>query len=99
MKPILRHGLRSRLPLHTQSTRQRHKGRSNPIEGPGRMYESDSRMTAYLCRLVELCEYFDTRKGIQAHLMAAVVRTQDSHGPCHAKRDTTPEEGRVHCKP
>jgi len=30
--------------------------------------------------------------------MAAVVRTQNSHGPCHDKRDVTPEEGRIHCK-
>ena len=56
-------------------------------------------MTAYLCPVVELCEYFDTRKGIQAHLMAVVVSTQDSHWPCHDKPDITPEVGRVHCKP
>ena len=56
-------------------------------------------MTAYLCPSVELCEYFDTRKGIQAHLMTAVMCTQESHGPCHVKRDITPEERRIHCEP
>ena len=99
MKPTLRPGPQSRLPLHTQASTQRHTGGSNPIEEPGQTCGSDSRMTAYLCPPVGLCEYFDTRKGIQAHFMAVVMRYQDSKGACHDKRDITPEKGSVHCKP
>ena len=56
-------------------------------------------MICYLCAFVELCEYFDTRKGIQAHLMSAVMCTQDLHRPCHVNGDVTPEERRIRCEP
>lgn len=66
------------------------------LKGPDEKCEPAPRMTAYLCPIIELCEYLDAHKGIQAHLMAAV---QDSHGPCHDKPEVTPKPSRVRCIP
>ena len=98
-KAILHRDSRSRPPLHTQALRQRNTGRSNSNDGPGQKCGSAARMICYLCVFEELCEYFDTRKGIQAHLMSAVMCTQDLHGPCDDKRGITPEPRRIRCEP